>query len=528
MPFTLEDAQALEQQGRYQDAIDIYQRLLHADSTLIHIWGCLGALYSHMGDKQNAKKVLQHVLTLQPNHAKAHNNLAKIYAAEQAYELALRHYRDAVHSDPGFCLAHFNLGLLLLQRQALSAATTQFQNVLAIQPDDYPGAYFYLGLLYLNDARLDEAEEMFAQLLQRDSNHIEAWVNRGVVALKQGREQEAVSYFTQALLLDPKHLAARNNMAATFIHSDRYEAALTYYDELLQEDPHCVEYLYNAGIAHMGMGQLSLAQTLFQRILDLDQRHFGAFSNLAAIHMRIGQRWKACEFLERALEIQPDDAPSQFMLHALKGDAPTHATCPQYAQDLFNHYALYYDTHMQQQLQYALPKRIETLCREHPELIGGAGLDLGCGTGLIGEIVRPYVACLTGVDVSAKMLAMAKKKGNYDVLIEAEALDYLQTHTDQYSCVFVMDVLPYIGDLDAIWTALVRRLTPEATVWFSTEISTDRPWQLQSSMRFCHHPDYIQALTAEYGLQMIHQETMVARQQEGQALWVNFFGIKCS
>jgi predicted TPR repeat methyltransferase len=43
-------------------------------------------------------------------------------------------------------------------------------------------------------------------------------------------------------------------------------------------------------------------------------------------------------------------------------------------------------------------------------------IDLGCGTGLMGPLLRPYVGRLEGVDLSAGMVQKAKDRGCYDKL----------------------------------------------------------------------------------------------------------------
>ena len=88
------------------------------------------------------------------------------------------------------------------------------------------------------------------------------------------------------------------------------------------------------------------------------------------------------------------------------------------------------------------------------------------------------------------------------------------------------DVLPYLGDLSLLFAKILPRLTSGAVFWFTTEISTDAPWVLQSSMRFCHHPEYIQQVCQQHGYSLIHQETIVARKQDEQDLKVNLFGVK--
>jgi len=414
------------------------------------------------------------------------------------------------------------LALLLFKQGEWAAAEKQFQNVIALDRD-HPSVYFYLGLLYMETQRLDEAETALRILLSRAPEHVDAWVNRGVVALKQGHEQQAIDYFTQALVLDNDHLEARNNLAATFVHFDRYEPALKYYDELLREDPNNIEYLYNAAVAQMGLGHVQTATTLFHQVLAIETHHFGSLSNLAAIEMRLGHKREACELLERALAIQPEDATSRFMLDALHGNKLTRAACPEYAHDLFNHYAMYYDSHMEQTLQYAVPKRLWTVL--HGQTYEQA-VDLGCGTGLTGMIMRPLVTQLTGVDIAEKMLVLAREKAIYDDLVEMELLRFLQRSEQTFDLFVAADVLPYFGDLDLLFKAVKARMQAEAMFWFTTEISQDASWSLQGSIRFCHHPDYLKTLCHHYGLKICHQETMVARKQEDRDLSVILYGVQ--
>jgi predicted TPR repeat methyltransferase/thioredoxin-like negative regulator of GroEL len=554
-----EQALRLQRQGDFAAAALIFERLLDADPQRMMIWGYLalayletnrGALALETIDKalsrapkeinlymqrayickrlNQTEQAIQHyqqVLALNPNYAKAHNNLAGEYAASDNYPLALQHYRHALHADPALVPAHLNLGLLLLKRGEWLAAETQFRNVIALDAE-HSVAYFYLGTLYLEMNQLDQAEEALRMLLSKMPEHIEGWVNRGVVALKQKQEQTAIDYFTQALILDNHHREARNNMAATLIHFDRYELALQYYAELLREEPQNVEYIYNSGIAQMGLGHIQSAEQLFQQVLNLDSKHFGALSNLAAIQMRLGNRPAACDLLERALAIQPQDAASQFMLQALRGVRRDQQACPAYVQDLFNHYAIHYDSHMQNVLDYGVPKRLWTLLHQNEKRSYRRALDLGCGTGLSGMILRPLSHHLTGVDLAAKMLAVARGKNIYDDLIEAELLGYLQNDMESFDLVVAADVLPYLGDLSPVLAAIHARLAPEGIVWFTTEISTQEPWLLQSTMRFCHHADYVTQVCAQQHYTVMHQETLVARQQDEQDLYVNLFGLQ--
>ena len=63
-------------------------------------------------------------------------------------------------------------------------------------------------------------------------------------------------------------------------------------------------------------------------------------------------------------------------------------------------------------LEYQLPQQ---LTRWLPELLGPADkqfqvLEGGCGTGLCAAALKPWASELTGVDISAAMLAKARNK----------------------------------------------------------------------------------------------------------------------
>lgn len=480
------------------------------------------------GRPDEAIDYLKKALALQPMpadiQAHAHNNLAALLARKGRYSDALRHYRDALHAKPDFVQAHYNLGLLLLTHQELDAAIKQFNNVRAFDPQHLHAA-FYLGVLYLERNQLDDAATAFHQVLALDPSHIQSLNNLGVIALKREQGQQAVDYFTKALALDNHNHDARSNLAATFMHHDRFENALTHYQELLTHAPLNKDYLYNAGVAQMALGHLNDAKSLFETLVSEQPDHAAGLTNLAAIHNRLGDKNKAIALLQAAVVANPTDESTQFMLKALTGANKNPSTCPAYATQLFDNYALYYESHMNGALHYRLPDHIgQLLDNEAPHV--QKALDLGCGTGLIGIRLRSVATELIGVDISKKMLAQAKTKNIYDALIEAEAIAYLKQSTAHYDLIVVADVLPYIGALDDFFASVVNRMAPNGLLLFTTEISPDAPWQLQSSARFSHQPDYIHALAKHYPLKLVHQETILARQQEDKALFEIIYGFR--
>ncbi len=515
---------AYAQLGQWHEAIQYFKQALLYDSANPHIYLNLANTYKKTQDLSKAKLHYQQALQLNPKYAQAHNNLAGIYAHERHDTLALEHYKQALHAAPDFMAAHYNLGLLFLKTNQFAAAQKQFSNVIALFPE-HADAHFYLGLLALQDEQLEQAENFFQHVLAIEPEHADAWVNSGVIALKRDQGQQAIDCFTRALAFNENHLEAKNNLASTFMHHDRFENALSYYDELLKNEPNNLEYLYNSGVAQMALGHLQEANDLFLRVVKLNKQHFAAFNNLAAIALKSGDKTNAVLMLQKAIEVNPKDASSQFMLNALQGN--THQiACPDYVKNLFNNYALYYEHHVQDVLKYDLPKQLLSMLYQFIPNQLKQSLDLGCGTGLTGLVLKNFCNHLTGVDIAEKMLAQAREKNCYDQLVHAEVVDFLKRANTPYDLITAIDVFPYLGDLEALFQTIVKCLSTKGLFFFTTEISDQHDWLLQDTLRFCHHPGYIKRLIKQFNLHLLYANPIYARQQNHHNLQVMLYVLQ--
>ena len=82
---------------------------------------------------------------------------------------------------------------------------------------------------------------------------------------------------------------------------------------------------------------------------------------------------------------------------------------------LYNQWANTYDEEFVEQQGYVLYVRVAELLLERRSLIDGSVLDVGCGTGLVGEALRDGgITPIDGIDISAEMLAQAREKTTAD------------------------------------------------------------------------------------------------------------------
>lgn len=95
-------------------------------------------------------------------------------------------------------------------------------------------------------------------------------------------------------------------------------------------------------------------------------------------------------------------------------------------QQLYREWATSYDATMLDGLGYLSPRRVVGLAADMRSLVSGPVLDIGCGTGLLGdELVRHGFEVFDGIDLSPEMLEVARQRGVYRTLIEADLLGRL-------------------------------------------------------------------------------------------------------
>ena len=109
-------------------------------------------------------------------------------------------------------------------------------------------------------------------------------------------------------------------------------------------------------------------------------------------------------------------------------------------------------------LEYKTPKLLRNILiksNDNQEL--GSVLDLGCGTGLFGTEIKNHCSKLEGIDLSKKMLSIAKQKNIYDKLTQIDIVEYLSTMPLNFDYYIALDVFIYVGELTEIFRLIKSR-----------------------------------------------------------------------
>jgi predicted TPR repeat methyltransferase len=386
----------------------------------------------------------------------------------------------------------FEAGLAAQQAGRLAEAEAHYRRSLATLPGR-PSTLTNLGATLLAQGRPAEALPLLQQAGAAAPTNAEAWAHAGEALLALARPAEALNAYAAALALPaaPPRAALRH-----------------------------AECLARLGRLPEALGE---ARALCGRLPDWAE----AWALAGSLHRDLGHADEAGAALQRALALDGDDAVSAWLLAGLRGahdaDAPP-LPPPGYVASLFDGYAAEFDQHLES-LEYRVPELLL------PGLVGrryARALDLGCGTGLVGRLVRPMVDVLEGLDVSTAMLERARATGAYDALHAAELLAHLQQQAAaSLDLVLSADVFIYLGELDPVFAAVRRALAPGGVFAFSVESApAGSDVALLPTARYAHGSAYLQTLASRHGL--VHARTPEAttlrleqrRPVAGQLWWL--------
>jgi predicted TPR repeat methyltransferase len=388
---------------------------------------------------------------------------------------------------------------------------------LAADPDN-PQYLFTSGVCLASLGREAEAVAAYEGALRRRPAHFETLANLGNLHQRAGRHGEAAECYRRALAIRPREFPVLNGLGVSELRLGRAGEAVRLLEEALRERPDSATTLNNLGSALLKAGQPERALPLFRRALERRPDFVAALVNLGELLHRQGDDSGAIAAFDRVLALAPANDEIRFLRAAIAGEAAERAP-DQYVRNFFDRFAPEFDQRLTHDLQYAVPESLPHLLSDwRGERVGLRIADLGCGTGLAGQVLRPWAACLVGVDLSGEMLTRARDRGVYDELVEMEVGAFLASQPHgSLDLAVATDVLVYVGRLDGVFEACAAALAPRGAFAFSVEhlAGGSGEFVLARTGRYAHAPQYLRACGERSGLRLGASRDLVIRLDDG-------------
>ncbi|MCP4474132.1 MAG: tetratricopeptide repeat protein [Gammaproteobacteria bacterium] len=432
-----------------------------------------------------AKKLLLQLIEQGLSSAACYNQLGNICNRLTQFVEAEQHYRQALALQPDHLDAMYNLALSLRGQDRIEDAIAALLAIIEVAPN-YVRAHFLLGQILLDEQLPDEADQHFQHIMKLDNSN-----------------EEIVKSIVAALL-----------------EKEAYQQARDYCERLIELNPQLSEIHYNLGVIAEREQHSDQAMAYYHQVLTIDNDHFSATNNLAVLYLQQRNIDAAKHYFSQALRLKPEDEAIRYTLGAISGERLYKEAPAEYIKKLFNHYADHYENHLQQNLDYRVPELLQQAIAKiaKPEEATWRVLDLGCGTGLCGELVKPWAKHLVGVDLADKMLAIAEQKGIYQTLQAKHIIDYLKNCDESFDLIIAGDIFIYFGDLTEVIEFCSACLISGGYVVFSIELSHNGMFAMQDSGRFTHSKSYIKELATRYHFSLRYFKPAVTRRQDNNSL----------
>ncbi|GMH52811.1 hypothetical protein TrLO_g8705 [Triparma laevis f. longispina] len=360
------------------------------------------------------------------------------------------------------------------------------------------------------------------------------------------------------------------NYATSLSLLPNLSSALIFYEKSLSLNPTSLDTQYYLALTYQDLSKFSLAISGYLKIIKLDPLHWESLSNLSSLHYDLKHYEKAILSYESSIDLfltttPPTNPPgdvkgvlsdlyyryglsiiyfnddfkdgecirenqkvncddlaryafsrsldlrfnveSEHYLNTLTEGVEIEKVGNEYVKKLFDDYALNFEESLKDDLGYKGFKIMREFFEEI--VVGGGGkdvVDLGCGTGLVGEEFKGISKSLACIDLSLKIIERCKelRPKLYDEYIQGDFLEGL-IEGDVY---VAGDSFIYFGDLKPLFKRMFEKLREEGYVVFTLERGGGKTWKLTRSGRFEHAESYVLQSLEEVGFEVLGYKRM--------------------
>jgi tetratricopeptide (TPR) repeat protein len=235
---------AMAYSGKLEDAVALLENVLADTPNLPDTRNILGTFQQKLGQHQQAARSFRDVLREEPTNLLAHYNLAISYFNLNRLEESLKEL-DAVmalSADSGDATEQVTTparelqATISMQQKNYSLARTQFEQLLALAPENY-AANYNLGWLAGREGNARDGVGYLKVAVESDPANADGHNELGTLYLSLGDLANAEAEFVEAIRLGPSSASAHYNLGIVLVKEQHLDRAAGEFRQALQADP---------------------------------------------------------------------------------------------------------------------------------------------------------------------------------------------------------------------------------------------------------------------------------------------------
>jgi tetratricopeptide (TPR) repeat protein len=297
---------ALGNLGRYEEAIASYDRAIEIKPDKHDAWYSRGIALDDLGRYSEAIASYDRAIEIKPDKHQAWVNRGVALRNSGRYSEAIASYDRAIEIKPDYHYAWNGRGIVLCDcLRRYEDAIALFDRAIEFKPDDHY-AWYNRGVALGNLGRYSEAIASYDRAIEIKPDKHQAWVNRGVALRNLGRYSEAIASCDRAIEFKRDNLEPWILRGATFDQLKRYSEAIASYDRAIEIKPDSHEAWLLRGDTFDQLKRYSEAIASYDKAIEFKPDFHEAWNNRGIALAYLGRYEEAIDSYDRAMEIKPD------------------------------------------------------------------------------------------------------------------------------------------------------------------------------------------------------------------------------
>jgi len=165
-----------------------------------------------------------------------HFNLGLRFQKQRKYRLAIEQYRRAIEIQPNFAKAYNNLGGVYFLNRNYPGAVEEYKKAIELKPN-YEEAYYNLAMVYEAMGDIDRAIDCFKMVIGIRPDHERAHQGLGGAFKALGDYDKAAKEYQRTLSINPHDPITHNLLGNIYLLCQKVEEAIREYREALRLKP---------------------------------------------------------------------------------------------------------------------------------------------------------------------------------------------------------------------------------------------------------------------------------------------------
>ncbi|WP_068470037.1 tetratricopeptide repeat protein [Candidatus Protochlamydia phocaeensis] len=280
---------------RYEEAIRLYGRGLDYNPSSSELRIRLGLAYLQIGDLERAYRLFDLVHQKDPENAEAIAGMGRVFALDGNIFQASHLYEEALKMDPNNILALSYYGELAMAQREFWKAEQIYRKILKIDPhaqwaeDALLDAKYAPILFEIKRSEITEnfqhAEELYLQLIAEAPNQANYYVKLGQLYVKMKQFDKAIAAYLKGLDIQPNSVDLQMALGFAYLEKGELERGKQILEATLRENSRNAEALAGIGLFYQFSGNPRLAEHLYEEALRIDAHNISALIFLAKLKM---------------------------------------------------------------------------------------------------------------------------------------------------------------------------------------------------------------------------------------------------